>query len=252
MKRIFIACFSSAALGLLSSSAWSSLEKPMYFTAGAGGFYPQISGDNFIGTGAGWPDDHYQYQSISSEPTFYIGGGYTWDRQTDWFPRTSLGLQYSYVSSTTVKGTVDQYSLPGFTNYTYQYDIQFYNVLGVAKFDIYNWHGLMPFITAGAGFANYATSNYEEAPEPGITPRVSPGFTPDGGTNFAYSLGLGLDYAWQTDWVFHLEFNHQSFGTINTGKGTNYASLTGNYSNESLKNAVSANTYTLGVSYYIA
>jgi opacity protein-like surface antigen len=252
MKRIFNACISFVALSFISSSAWSYLNKPIYFTIGAGGFYPQVSGDNFIGTGSGWPDDHYRHQSISSDPTFYFGGGYSWDRQSDWFPRASLELQYSYVSSVTVKGSIDQYSLPGFTNYSYQYDMQFYNVLGVAKLDIYNWHGFMPFIIGGAGFANYATSNYTESPAAGITPRVSPGFTPDGGTNFAYSLGLGLDYAWQTDWMFHLEFNHQSLGTINTGKGADYASLTGNYSNESLKNTVSANTYTFGVSYYIA
>lgn len=252
MKRILATCFSIALFSLVSSQALSFQETPIYLSVGLGGFYPQVSGNNYIGTGSGWPDDYYRQQSISSQPTFYIGGGYSWSRPNDWFPYFSLGLQYSYVSSTTVKGYIDQYSLPGFRNYTYQYDVEFYNVLGIAKLDIYDWHGFMPFVSGGLGVANYGTSNYQEAAAPGVTPRVSPGFTAASGTNFAYSLGIGIDYAWQSDLVFSLDFNHQSYGTISTGKGANYPSLTGNFSNEALKNAIAANTYTFGMSYYIA
>jgi len=152
-----------------------------------------------------------------------------------------------------VSGTIDQYSLPQFRNYNFNYDIALLNIMGTVKVDLYRWKNLMPYLTAGIGGANYSTSQYKEAAVGGVTPRVSPGFGAGSGTNFSYTAGVGLDWAALPNLWVNLEYNYMDVGTVSTDKGANYTTLTGmNYSNDALKNKMSSTSVFLGLTYYLS
>ena len=257
MKRILIICF---LLSLISPS-WADASTlrskhassgKFYLGAGAGELFVHGANDNYIGSGMGWPNDRYSVNSASDEAYFFLSAGYTWKRPNDWLPYYSLGLRYMYVPQTTVKGTVNQYSLPTFKNYNYQYNVKLQNVLGTLQLDVYRWQNFMPYLLVGAGVANYQTSGYSEQALSNVTPRVSPGFSNNSGNNFAYLLGLGIDYILRENIRINLEYNYGDYGTVKTGNGANTPTLTGmNYSNASLKNKITSNTVLLGVTFYI-
>lgn len=223
-----------------------------FISAGAGDMFNRVEGDNSLGTGAGWPPDHYVSNGISDQPFFALSGGYTWARPNDWLPYYSLGLKLMYVSTSTVSGYIDQYSLPTFRNYDFKYDVQLLNVMATAKVDLYRWKDFMPYLTGGLGLTNYYTSQYSETATSGVTPRVSPGFGDGSGNNFSYTLGVGVDYVVKQNLWVNLEVNYNSFGNVGTDNGQNYATLTGtNYDDESLKNSISATSVFLGLTYYV-
>ena len=112
-----------------------------------------------------------------------------------------------YVSTTTVSGTVEQYTLPDFTNYNFKYDIQLLNILATLKLDLYRWKNLMPYVIGGVGLTNYSTSEYTEQALSGVTPRVSPAYGSNSGNNFSYLLGVGLDYAILENLWINAEYN---------------------------------------------
>lgn len=232
-----------------SSDPWTN---SVYFNLGVGDRFYRVSGDNKVGTGDGWPPDHYGTTTINDQPYFSLIAGYTWSRPDVWLPYYSLGVQMAYTSTTTISGYIDQYSLPAFRNYNFDYEVSMLNIMGTAKVDIYRWQQLMPYLTAGLGIANYATSNYNETALSGVTPRVSPGFGNGSGNNFSYSVGLGLDYILLNNIWFNAEYNYTNFGVVSTENGANYANATGsNFDNQKLKNTVSSTSIFLGMTFYL-
>ncbi len=257
MKRIFatafVICVSCQSLAAIPpSSLATSSSKKFYLGIGAGDMFYRVSGDNYLGTGTGWPNDHYSNNGISSQPYGFLAAGYTWQRPENWLPNYSLGLRYTYVSAASVSGSIDQYSLPAFNNYHYSYDLQIVSLLAIFKADLYRWHHIMPYVLLGAGVADCSTSDYSEQALINVTPRVNPGFENNSSNNFAYQLGVGIDYAIQENLLVNIEYSYLNDGTIHTGNGTNYVTATGtNYDNESLKNKITATTLLLGLTYYM-
>lgn len=256
MKRIFSAviffCLSCQALAAYFSVLPSADSPKLYIAAGAGDMFYDVSGTNFVGTGTGWPNDRYNINRISDQAYGFIEAGYAWDRPERWLPRYGLGARYIYVPKTTISGSIDQYSLPGFNNYNYNYDVDMLSLLAVFKADIYRMQNWMPYVIAGAGITAFGTSNYTEQATSGVTPRVSPGFSGNSGNNFTFQMGLGIDYALLQSLLINLEYDYIHYGSIRTGKGANYPTLTTNYDNESLKNDIKATTLFLGVTYTIS
>lgn len=169
-----------------------------------------------------------------------------------WLPYYSLGLRYTYVSPNTIKGTIDQYSAPGFENYSFKYHVQEQSVLAVAKLDLVRLQKLMPYILVGGGFTINTVYGYREEPFSGVTPRVSPGFASQSNTNFAYIAGCGFDVIVKRRLWLNFEYDYGHYGAINSGKGANTATLTGmNYSNTSLHNTLNSNAFLVGATYYL-
>jgi opacity protein-like surface antigen len=254
MKRIFTICVLSCVASLTSAYATPyPASGKTYIGGGIGELFPKVNTTQTIPTGAGWPNDTYTNNSNPSNEGFlYVNGGRTWKRQSNWLPYYSVGVRYTYSSNMTVKGTVDQYSLPQFNNYTYKYSIQQENLLAIIKADIVRWKRLMPYLTIGGGLSSNNTFNYREQAVSGVTPRVSPGFSSYTSNNFAYILGGGFDFILKKNLWMNLEYNYNHFGTVKTGNGANTPTLTGfNFSNTSLKNKLTANTVMLGVNYYL-
>lgn len=224
----------------------------VYLGVGGGEFFARVAGNNSLNSGIGWPQDAYITKGISDQPFFFFSGGYQFARQTTWLPFYSVGFRYSYISTTSVNGNVYQYSLPDFFNYTYYYDIALLTFLGTVKLDLYRFHGFMPYVIGGAGVTNFSTSNYQERATSNVTPRVNPAFGANGGNNFTYTFGAGIDYAAADHIWVNLEFNYNDYGTIKTAGGVNYNTLTGtNYDDESLRHKVSGTAVLAGVTFYL-
>lgn len=258
MKRILVSCLllcicgQSIAAQAPTHSMFSG-SKRVYLAAGLGDMFFRKEGENYLNTGTGWPDDHYSGGSISDQPYGFVEAGYSWERPDNWLPNYSLGLRMMYVSAASASGYIDQYSLPGFRNYTYFYDVQLFNLMGIYKIDLYRWRQLMPYVSLGAGLSSYTTTNYTEHATAGVTPRISPAFSDDAGVNLAYQLGVGFDFAVRENMSINVEANYANYGTVYTGKGANYSTLTGtNYDNESLKNTIAATSVFLGLTFYPA
>lgn len=255
MKRILISSLILCACGhSISATAAASLDnKRIYYSAAIGDMFFRKSGENTLNTGAGWPDDHYSGNGISDVPYGFLEVGYQWQRAQNWLPAYNLGLRAALVSAASASGYIDQYIMSGFRNYRYSYDVALLNFVGILKADLYRWRKLMPYVAVGAGFSNYFTSDYTEQATAGVTPRVSPAFGSDTGVNFTYQFGVGLDFEVKDNMTLNLEANYADYGTVYTGKGANYTTLTGtNYDNESLRNKLSATSVFLGLTYYPA
>ncbi len=259
MKRIIVICcmFAWCSQSFAEGAYFPSrttVRKP-YVTFGLGDMLYRVGNTNSLNSGTGWPNDRYLGNNISNQPYFLLGTGYTWKRPRmyRWLPSYSLGLRYMYVRSASISGNIDQYSLPQFQNYSYSYDVQLSTLTAVVKADIYRWRKLMPYLTLGAGIARATTSDYSEQANQGVTPRVSPGFSGNSSNNFTYLAGVGVDYMLKKDWWASLECNYTNFGTVSTGKGANYSTLTGvNYDSDHLKNTISATSVFLSITYYPA
>lgn len=253
MKRIFalslILCLSyqCAAYALVGFHAHKR-----YMSVGGGYMFYSARGVNHLSTGAGWPDDTYTVNNISNQAYGAFEMGYVFTRAKKWLPRLSLGANVRYVPSTNITGKVDQYSLPIFENYTYSYDVNLLSLLLVLKADLYRWHDLLPYILLGGGLTNYSASNYTEQAAAGVTPRVNPAFNGGSGNNLTYEVGLGFEYIVLKNLSFSLDYDYLNFGTIDSGVGANYSTLTGtNYDNQLLKHNLSASTVFFAVNYYI-
>lgn len=255
MKRILAACF--ILLGSVQAYASSPASilnyQRQYVSVGIGDFFSRSDGNNHLNTGAGWPDDRYTQTGSSDQPLAYVGGGYIWDRHTPWLPSYRFGLRLMYVSAVTMSGVVDQYSLPDFRNYHYSYDVSLFNLFGTARADVYHWRSLTPYFMLGAGVTNYSASNYRETATANVTPRVSPDFNGGSGNVFAYQFGVGADWAALENMSVNVEFNYTNYGTVNSGNGANYTTLTGtNYDNESLSNKLAGTAVLVGLTFYPA
>lgn len=224
-----------------------------YFSVGAGRTAPLTSNaNNFVGTGAGWPDDHYIADDTHGSFMGNIGAGYTWFNYNDWFPVLSLGAQYTYTASAKISGVIDQYSLPEFENYSYSYQFRRGTLLGVGKADIVHLGCFLPYITGGIGVSFNKTSNYIEQPLSNVTPRISPGFQSETNTYFSYMVGAGIDYTIYDYLWLSLEYNYGNFGYAKTGGGVATPTMTGfNYENEHLKNKLTANNFLISITYLI-
>lgn len=253
MKRIF-------ALGLILCLSYQCTvyafagfnSKKGYMSVGIGDMFYRVRGTNHLSTGAGWPDDTYTVNHISNQAYGLLEMGYVWSRPETWFPRYSVGANIRYVPNTSISGDVEQYSLPQFLNYIYTYDVNLLSALVVIKANIYRWQNFLPYILLGGGVTNYSASNYTEQATSGVTPRVNPAFNGGSGNNFTYELGIGVEYLILKNVSINLDYDYMNFGTIDSGVGANYSTLTGtNYDNQLLKHNLSATTLFFGVTYYI-
>ncbi|HFK5879033.1 TPA: outer membrane protein [Legionella pneumophila] len=220
-----------------------SIQGNWYIGENIGVAFPKIIDNHFVATGIGWPDDQYSNHNIDSAAFFSLLGGYQWSTQNNWIPFFSLGIRYSYVTPSTVNGTILQYSLPEFENYNFQYKIQRQTYLGMIKANIVRYYNVMPFLTVGLGWSTNKVSHYFDTPLLGITPRISPAFQNHTNSHFSYILGAGIDYIVKNNLWLGLEYHYGDFGQAQTGFGI----LT--YSNEYLKTKLTGNTIALNINY---
>ncbi len=176
---------------------------------------------------------------------YSIFAGYQWRRATDWLPAYSLAARYTYTDSARVDGFIYVNGLPETKNFTYQYDVSQQLIMAQLKLDLYRWQQLMPYVSAGAGVAVNRAHSYSDRPIPGATTWTrNYGFNSGTQTQFAGSLGAGLDYDFNDKTQVSLGYELSYYGKVSTGMGNGV--LRANH----LENKLNSNAVVLQGTYF--
>jgi len=218
---------------LLSASHWSYANAMPHYSEGhwlisgdVGAVWPNINSTMAVNNGSGFPAPGYQdlYSASSSrdEGMLAATAGYRWTQHDQtWFPAIELALRYQYLFPQEIAGTVMQYSLPLFENYSYNWKTNA-NVLSIyTKLDLMQYHRLMPYVDVGLGVSFVHTKNYQESAFLGVAPRTSPAFADQTSTQFSYNVGAGVDFFLFPPLILSLGYDYQSVGNIGSGTGRN-------------------------------
>lgn len=209
----------------------SSAQGNWFISLGAGVQFPELHAHIQVNNGAEFsaPYNYDQY-SINSNNGAVITAfvGRRWQNDNIWFPSYSLGLFWQYFFKTQLDGKITQYSLPQFTNYSYDLDFTSNLLLISGKMNLFK-HGMFsPYINGGIGSSFNKVSNYNETALAGVTPRLSPGFRTANTSEFAYNIGAGIDVHFLPQFIFSLGYIYQDLGPYPSGNGV------GTWSNQSL------------------
>lgn len=201
---------------------------------------------NYASSGMpGFPDDRYVGNDSNHTGQYSILAGYQWQRDTKWLPAYSLALQYSYSGPSEISGFIDVNSLDAARNFTYKYNTSQQLLLAKLKLDLYRWHQILPYFSAGAGVTFNRGSNYSDKPIPGETAMLRRyGFNSGSRTHFAGTLGAGLDYWVTNKSQLSLGYEFTYFGTVSTGYGQ------GVLSDYRLSNKLNSNSIYLQGTYF--
>jgi opacity protein-like surface antigen len=183
---------------------------------------PDVNTLYTINNGSGYPPpnnvDSYS-TNFNNTAAAAVEGGYRWARAADWIPAYALSLRYQHSFATDVGNQIEQFSLSSFNNYTYKWDISSDIFLVMGKLNLFEWRHMLPFVTGGAGVALNNASNYHETAVSGVTARTSPGFATRSSGEFAWDLGLGVDWKLYPQLIMTLDYEHQHLGTVQSGYG---------------------------------
>jgi opacity protein-like surface antigen len=262
MKRTFFYHSITALLVVSASSVFSKtpenkfldpiLNSPgnWFITAGAGVQSPHWHNPMQISNNSGFPapnDKDLYATKNQSEPVLALSLGKRWQREHFWLPAYSFGVFWQYFFRTHLGNTIMQYSSPAFTNYQYKWDLTANVLLASAKLNLFQYGILSPYINVGIGSSFNRTSNYEETPVPGVTPRTSPSFVKFSTSEFAYNAGAGIDIQLTSQFIISVGYNYQDLGQVSSGPGT------GTWSNQSLNpGSYHSNEILVSASYLFA
>ena len=193
----------------------------------------------------GFPDDRYVGTGGDNSVLWSVVGGYQWQRDAEWIPAFSLGLGYTRTVPQ-INGVIYVNSLSDAKNFTYKYDVTQQLPMATLKVDLYNWKHFMPYISAGAGAAINTVQNYSDEPIPGATLwNRGYGFRSSKTTNFAGSIGAGIDYWLANKAQLSLGYQYTSAGTVKTGFGE------GVLSSNQLSNKLNTNSVGFQAVYFL-
>lgn len=254
IRALFVLSLLNASICVPSAYAIANEYDGNWFLAAGGGrsIYNVSDSDNYISACDGLPPDHYYKTEVHDGSFVDITGGYTWTRLDNMFPAFSVGLRYTYAFNGNIDGYVNQYDLSAFKNYSYRYDVSRQTLMAVFKANLFNGQGFMPYVLVGGGVSFNRASDYKESPTDNVTPRITPGYSTNTESQWAYALGAGVDYAVRDDIWIGLEYNYGYFGHVETGHGQATQTVSGaNYSDSKLSNKLAANSIFVNFTYLI-
>lgn len=215
-----------------------------YVDAGAGWVFNQKLGRSYLGN-VGEPLDQYDPPKAKQVPMVFLSGGYVWSRQADWLPFTSVGLEYSYFFPAKAEGVIEEASDPTQVFSNYSYKVAHHTLYLLGKANLVRWRNWMPYVFGGLGaswnrFSAYSEESVSETP----SIRPNPEFSNKAQSNFAYSLGTGLDYVFTKNLWGSLGYRYDHFGWGKTGD-TNISE----FADKNLKNFLKAHTLIFSLRY---
>lgn len=165
-------------------------------------------------------NDLYSIQTPSNSAIEQLNVGYRWHQEKKFLPFYQVYFQYRHTNEVDVNGTIEQYSLPEFLNYTYSlnYATDLYTING--KFDLVQENRIMPYVAVGAGVIVTHLTNYTESAIPPVTARISPSF--QGGTHTSLALigGVGVDFILTKNMWLTLGYDHVFQDNASTEQGS--------------------------------
>jgi len=241
-------CFPPKKMGSHCVCPTKHLGSRWYIDAGLGWVLNQKIGTTYLPNINIGPEfsDKYDAPKVEQVPLGFLAGGYAWSRQTNWFPMTSLGIEYSYVPPARFTGILEEYSQPEDT-YKYYYDISHHSLRLVGKADLFLWKQWMPYLSAGIGSTWNRFSTYNEVPLDNKRSKPNPHFANKTTLNFSYSLGAGVDYIFTKNVLGSLGYRYDYFGWENTGNSQGEL-----FTGDALRDTSRAHTVVLSLRYLFA
>lgn len=200
-------------------------NKTGWFIGLSGGWvWPQLSKSNTSvnnGNSAPPPNnlDAYSIHNPNSTDAFSLYVGYRFEQLATWFSHYSLGLRYQHVVSTQFSGSIQQYSLPAFTNYNYSVNVSSDIINLEGRINIYQYGCFSPYVSLGLGLASNEVTGYNEQPLAGIIPRNSPAYGNYSANNLMFNAGIGLDYEFTHQFRASLGYEYANLGNVKTSAG---------------------------------
>lgn len=205
-------------------SNWHAKGSGWFIGAGGGLNWSHLSKSTTTvsnGSGAASPMDHdtFTVGPLDRAGIEQLSVGYRWHQKKKFLPYSQVYLQYRHSDSVHTGGTVDQYTLPDFVNYVYSvsYESDLFTLNG--KLDLVEFHHIMPYVTAGAGFIMTHLNGYTETAIPPVTARISPGYLGGTQTSLALTAGVGVDFILSKNFWLTLGYDHVFEGSAQSGSG---------------------------------
>lgn len=204
-----------------------SSKKNAWFVGAGGGIYWAKLQDSSTNVSNGAPQpppfnqDLYTINNPSANGVLQVSAGYRWKHNQLFIPYSSIYLQYRHYMSTNVTGNIYQYSLPEFLNYKYSfsYNADLFTLNG--KLDLANFKKIMPYVSGGVGVIMNRLENYTENQTANVTPRISPAFNANTSSQFAATLGAGIDYTLTKNVWLTLGYEHVFQTNLPKASGSN-------------------------------
>lgn len=162
--------------------------------------------------------DNYSTGTSTLGPLFALQVGRRWALFEHNLTAFSLGLNYQHLFPSIVGGQVMEFSLPQFTNYNYKWRTASNLILATSKVNLSAYHRIAPYINLGIGLL-FNNGDYSEGAFAGVTPRISPNYTSRSSGQFAYSLGIGVDYPCTENVILNIGYQYLNLGPHNSGNG---------------------------------
>lgn len=194
---------------------------------GGGGAFRKLAASTKISNGTPVPapynEDFFSIKTSEQREVISLYGGYQWNCLSFFIPYYNVTLHYEHQFNANITGQVEQYAQPEFTNYNYSVPLSS-DILSIAgKVGLIKYKCLIPYVSAGIGAAFNHVSSYSETPIPQIDevdpPRISPHYGSHSHTNFAYTLGTGLDIICCKNAWLSLAYEYWNLSKVNSGPG---------------------------------
>lgn len=194
-----------------------------FITVDVGSQWPKINSPITVPNGSDFPPP-FNVDSLSTKKKeqllFAASVGRRWQQHSSqWLPAYSLGVLYKHVFAKNIGNKLMQYSIPEFTNYTYDLKISSDVLLASTKFNLFQYSRFLPFFNGGLGVAFNHTSNYTETALPNVTPRISPAFTSHANSQLAFEVGLGVDFLVTQQFNLSVGYEFEHLGKLSSGAG---------------------------------
>jgi opacity protein-like surface antigen len=191
---------------------------------GVGSLSPRNQNARFFGS----DEDVFNYDTHENAQTIGFGGVFLGVEHTLFQPNLLLqwGVEYDYFGRGTLGGNNSIGIEPATsTFYTFQYNTQSQQVLGVAKLltpvsvPSVSTHTFYPYASVGLGGAfNHATS-FSTYTSEARSANAAPIYGDSNQTNFSYNLGLGVDTNVSQNLRFGLGYRFSDFGKTALAQG---------------------------------
>ncbi|WP_298624256.1 outer membrane beta-barrel protein [uncultured Legionella sp.] len=209
---------SMSKMGTLSNE----LKGSWYLGVDVGAAYTNTPDYMTVDNGSEFPfPEHLDQYSLRLKNMTQLGlqAGYRWKRNERWMPACSLGLRYQHLFKKNTEGSIMQYSLPDFKNYSYRWGISADVLSLYSKVNLATFGRVMPYVDAGIGVSFNHGRHYSETAYPDITPRISPNFRTNTLHQLSYNVGLGLDILLTQQLLLYVGYDFQSFGRMQSDNG---------------------------------
>ena len=133
--------------------------------------------------------------------------------------KLNLGVTLGFIHDIKLNGVVEQFALPDFDNFNYQYKIQSLSAMGTLNVRYLITEQRQSYLNGSVGFSNNDAFSYQETPRIyGAVPMMPYG---DRSTNsFAYSIGVGFMQYFNPLFSVGLGYQFSDFGQAKLGLST--------------------------------